>query len=204
MSSPEAEESYRTVASLTRSSPADGELQQKRRLVETTVGRALLSEILTDEGHSVELAENAAQARAASVAVGLRAPMLTAVPGGEAALTDEVGRLGAERVLRVGTVTFTPDDGEVVDAPAGRAELEELTGITFDSELPLPADRVDEVAVHQVPGRPSLMVVGEFTAGGDAGAASEPFAAADPDNARARAETARTVSASSPVSNASA
>lgn len=128
----------------------------------------------------VSAPDPAAQARAASVAVGLRAPMLTAVPGGEAALTDEVGRLGAERVLRVGTVTFTPDDGEVVDAPAGRAELEELTGITFDSELPLPADRVDEVAVHQVPGRPSLMVVGEFTAGGDAGAASEPFAAADP------------------------
>ncbi|MBB0998243.1 hypothetical protein G6024_14310, partial [Dietzia maris] len=64
----------------------------------------------------------AAQARAASVAVGLHAPMLTAVEGGDAALADEVSRLGAERVLRVGQVAFTPDDGEVVDAPGGRPE----------------------------------------------------------------------------------
>ena len=37
--------------------------------------------------------DEAAQATAASVAVGLRAPMLTAVPGGEAGLADEVSRL---------------------------------------------------------------------------------------------------------------
>ena len=35
----------------------------------------------------------ASQARAASVAVGLHAPMLTAVEGGDAALADEVSRL---------------------------------------------------------------------------------------------------------------
>ncbi|MBB1022187.1 hypothetical protein G6030_12955, partial [Dietzia sp. E1] len=37
----------------------------------------------------VSAPDEAAQARAASVAVGLRAPMLTAVPGGEAGLADE-------------------------------------------------------------------------------------------------------------------
>ena len=68
----------------------------------------------------------AAQARAASVAVGLRAPMLTSVPGGDAELAEEIARLGAERVLRVGDVSFEPDDADVVDAPGDRAGLEEL------------------------------------------------------------------------------
>ncbi|MDV8000511.1 hypothetical protein [Rhodococcus sp. IEGM 1408] len=126
----------------------------------------------------------AAQARAASVAVGLRAPMLTAIPGGDDALADEVTRLGAERVLRVGAVTFTPDDGEVVDAPRDRSELEELTGITFDSEVEVPMDRVDDVTVHQLPGSPSLMVAGEFSAGAEPGAepasGARAFAASEP------------------------
>jgi hypothetical protein len=124
--------------------------------------------------------DEAAQARAASVAVGLRAPMLTAVDGGDDALSEELDRVGAERVLRVGEVAFTPDDGEVVDAPTGRSGLEELTGITFDSELEVPADRIDDVTVHQAPGSPSLMVSGEVTAGGEPAAGVEAFSAGGP------------------------
>lgn len=124
--------------------------------------------------------DEAAQARAASVAVGLRAPMLTAVAGGDDALASELDRMGAERVLRVGEVTFTPDDGEVVDAPEDRSELESLTGITFESEQEIPGDRVDDVTVHQAPGSPSLMVVGEFTAGGDTASDVEEFSAGGP------------------------
>ncbi|MFN3602568.1 MAG: hypothetical protein ACK4UY_14395 [Dietzia sp.] len=124
--------------------------------------------------------DEAAQARAASVAVGLRAPMLTAVAGGDDALSGELERMGTERVLRVGEVTFTPDDGEVVDAPRERPELEELTGITFESEQEIPGDRVDDVTVHQTPGSPSLMVAGEFTAGGEPASDVEAFSAGGP------------------------
>jgi hypothetical protein len=106
--------------------------------------------------------------------------MLTAVEGGDAALADEVSRLGAERVLRVGQVAFTPDDGEVVDAPGGRPELEELTGITFDSEVEVPPGRIDDVTVHQVPGTPALMTAGEITAADGAGAAPDPFDSGEP------------------------
>ncbi len=135
------------------------------------------TQLMVDSAPVVVLAapDNAAQARAASVAVGLRAPMLTAVPGGDAALADEVSRLGAERVLRVGQVSFTPDDGEVVDAPGGRAELEKLTGITFDAEVEVPAGRIDDVTVHQAPGAPALMAAGEFTAATGAGDAAATF-----------------------------
>ncbi|EYT63300.1 hypothetical protein H483_0107760 [Dietzia sp. UCD-THP] len=124
--------------------------------------------------------DEAAQARAASVAVGLRAPMLTAVAGGDDALAGELDRMGTERVLRVGEVTFNPDDGEVVDSPEDRADLEELTGITFHSEQQIPGDRVDDVTVHQSPGSPSLMVVGQFTAGGETASDTEQFTAGGP------------------------
>ena len=59
----------------------------------------------------VSAPDTAAQARAASVAVGLRVPMVIAVPEGDEDLAEEISRLGAERVLRVGEVTFEPDDG---------------------------------------------------------------------------------------------
>ncbi|PAY23068.1 hypothetical protein CEY15_09710 [Dietzia natronolimnaea] len=124
--------------------------------------------------------DEAAQARAASVAVGLRAPMLTAVAGGDDALAGELDRMGTERVLRVGEVTFTPDDGEVVDSPEDRADLEELTGITFHSEQQIPGDRVDDVTVHQSPGSPSLMVVGQFTAGGETASDTQQFTVGGP------------------------
>ena len=104
-----------------------------------------------------------AQARAASVAVGLRAPMLTAVPGGDAELSTEIARLGAERVLRVGGVAFDPDDGEVVDAPEDRSELEDLTGISFQSEVEVPEALIDDHVVHQTPGAPALLVSGPAT-----------------------------------------
>ena len=106
------------------------------------------------------------QARAASVAVGLRAPMFTAVPGGDEALSAEIARLGGERVLRVGEVTFEPDDGEVVDAPQGRSELEELTGIAFRSEVRIPESRIDDHVVHQAPGAPALLAVEDATPAG--------------------------------------
>ena len=122
----------------------------------------------------VSAPDTAAQARAASVAVGLRAPMVTAVPGGDDDLAEEMSRLGVERVLRVGEVSFTPDDGEVVDSPDERADLEELTGISFETELEVAEDRLDEVTAEQQPGEPTLMAVGEFTSG----TATEPDAAA--------------------------
>ena len=122
----------------------------------------------------VSASDTAAQARAASVAVGLRAPMVTAVPGGDDDLAEEMSRLGVERVLRVGEVSFTPDDGEVVDSPDERADLEELTGISFETELEVAEDRLDEVTAEQQPGEPTLMAVGEFTSG----TATEPDAAA--------------------------
>ncbi|KAA0919489.1 hypothetical protein [Dietzia sp. ANT_WB102] len=128
----------------------------------------------------VSAPDDAAQARAASVAVGLRAPMLTAVSGAEGALTEELTRLGAQRVLRVGRVAFAYDDGEVVDAPGGRSELEELTGLTFSSEIEVPQGRVDDVTVHLAPGAPSLMTTGQFTAGGDADERAEPFKRGEP------------------------
>lgn len=109
-----------------------------------------------------------AQARAASVAVGLRAPMLTAVPGGGDDLADEVARLAAQRVLRVGEVPFTARDGETVDAPEDREELETLTGITFGPETEVSRDRIDDLTVHLSPDLPTLLTSGEPTAGGGA------------------------------------
>ena len=140
------------------------------------------TQLLVDSAPVVVVAapDDAAQARAASVAVGLRAPMLTAVTGGDDALAAEVSRLGAERVLRVGQVAFTPDDGEVVDAPGARQELEELTGITFGPEVDVPRGRIDDVTVHQPPGEPALMTAGEFSAAEGAGGAAEPFERGEP------------------------
>lgn len=113
----------------------------------------------------VSAPDPAAQARAASLAVGLRAPMLTAVSGAEDEVLEEVERLGAERLLRVGQVDLAPDDVDVVDAPESREDLEELTGIAFASELTVPQDRVDDYTVHQAPGSPSLMLAGQFVPG---------------------------------------
>lgn len=104
--------------------------------------------------------DDAAQARAASVAVGLRAPMLTALPGGGDALAAELDRLGVERVLRVGEADVPAGGRDVVDAPAAREALEDATGISFYDELEVPADRVDDVTVHQQPGSPSLLSAG--------------------------------------------
>ena len=104
-----------------------------------------------------------AQARAASVAVGLRAPMFTVLPAGDAELSAELARLGVERVLRVGDITFEPDDGEVVDAPEDRAELEKLTGISFRSEVEIPESLIDDHVVHQTPGEPALLASGATT-----------------------------------------
>jgi hypothetical protein len=126
----------------------------------------------------VSAPDDAAQARAASVAVGLRAPMLTALPDRDDALADELDRLGVERVLRVGDAAV-PDGGyDVVDAPGDRGALEDLTGITFHDELELPADRLDDVTVHQQPGTPSLLGAGAFAGAGEGG--GEPFVPAEP------------------------
>lgn len=145
-------------------------------------------QLLVDSAPVVVVAapDDAAQARAASVALGLRAPMLTAVPGGDDVLADEISRLGAQRVLRVGHVAFTPDDGEVVDAPGDRSELEALTGITFSAEVEVPRGRLDDVTVHQSPDEPSLLTAGEIAATDaanapdGAGGAAEPFAPGEP------------------------
>lgn len=119
--------------------------------------------------------DEAAQARAASVAVGLRAPMFTAQPGGETELAEEVSRLGAERVLRVGEVTFEPDDGEVVDAPADPQELADLIGVEFGPEVEVDPEDLDDVTARQDPGSPELMTAGELTAGSGASSGDEGF-----------------------------
>lgn len=128
----------------------------------------------------VSAPDEAAQARAASVAVGLRAPMFTAVAGGDADLAEEISRLGVERVLRVGQVTFEPDEGEVVDAPADPEELADLIGVEFDSQVEVDADDLDDVTARQEPGSPELMAVGEFTAGAGTGARTDAFEAGSP------------------------
>ena len=120
----------------------------------------------------VAAADDASQARAASVAVGLRAPMLTAVDGAGDGLTEELDRLGVERVLRVGEAPLDVDGVEVVDAPADREGLEELTGISFHDEQDVPADRVDDVTVHQQPGSPSLLSAGDVAGPADSDAAA--------------------------------
>ena len=132
--------------------------------------------LLLDEAPLVVIAapDDAAQARAASVAIGLRAPMLTEVSGGESALADEVSRLGAERVLRVGEVSFHSDD-EVVDAPADPQELAGLTGVRFGGTVEAGPGRIDDLVVHQQPDSPALITAGEFTAGAGAGAGAESF-----------------------------
>ena len=135
------------------------------------------SRLLLTEAPVVVIAapDDAAQARAASVAVGLRAPMLTEVPGGEAALADEVSRLGAERVLRVGEVSFHSDDDDVVDAPSDLQELADLIGVEFGEPVETVAERIDDLVVHQQPGSPALITAGEFTAGTGADAGGEGF-----------------------------
>lgn len=125
--------------------------------------------------------DEAAQARAASVAVGLRAPMFTARSGGEAELAEELARLGAERVLRVGEVTFEPDDGEVVDAPADPQALADLIGVEFGPEVEVGSGELDDVTARQDPGSPELMTAaGEFTPGSDASGGAEGFEPGSP------------------------
>ncbi len=123
----------------------------------------------------------AAQARAASLAVGLRAPMLTAVSGAEEAVGAELDRLGVERVLRVGDAPV-PDGGrEIVDAPSGRDDVEALTGIRFHDEIDVPADQIDDVTVHQQPGSPSLVSSGGAPAvGGGEEDGVDTFGPSDP------------------------
>ena len=106
----------------------------------------------------VAAADDTSQAVGASAAVGMRVPMLTAVPGADGEVADELHRLGVERVLRVGGATV-PDGIATVDAPGDRAGLEKVTGITFHDETAHPADFLDDATVHQVPEQPALLGV---------------------------------------------
>lgn len=125
----------------------------------------------------VSAPDDAATARAASVAVGLRAPMLTAEKDAGEAVSEELDRLGVERVLRVGDADVPDGSYEVVDAPAGREELEELTGLEFADEQEPAAARVPETVADLDPGEPALLVVGDVP--GPEGAEGEPFSALD-------------------------
>ena len=161
--------------------------QGTRVAVDTDGSGVEATALLLDTAPVVVVAapDAAAQARAASVAVGLRAPMLTSVPGGDAELAEEIARLGAERVLRVGDVSFEPDDADVVDAPGDRAGLEELTGVSFEAEVDVPETRIDDTTVHLSPGAPALMTSGtplsRDTGAGSAGVAdAEPFETGSP------------------------
>ena len=109
----------------------------------------------------------AAQGLAASVAVGLRAPMLTSVDGRADEIAGELGRLGVQRVLTVGDPDLGGSGVEAIPAPGDREALQELTGIDFADEQRFPADRIDDVTVHQDPGAPMLIrVQGGATGGG--------------------------------------
>ena len=66
MSSPEAEETYRTVASLTRSSPADGELQQHHEQ-HSPIGAVEQKLVWDPAAHANRLAELAELAAVAGV-----------------------------------------------------------------------------------------------------------------------------------------
>src|SRR5699024_8722099 len=127
----------------------------------------------------VSASDPASQARAASLAVGLRAPMFTEVPGSPEALTAELERLGVDRVLGVGGAEVATDGIEVVAAPDGREDMEELTGLSFAGEVQIPADRVDDHTVHQAPGSPALLSVGEVPGGQGPAGDAEPFAPRD-------------------------
>ena len=90
----------------------------------------------------------ASQALAASAAVGMRAPMLTAVAGHDDDVKNELERMKVSRVLRVGGATV-PDGIEAVDAPSDREGLQKVTGVTFHDEPAYPSDFVDDVIVLQ-------------------------------------------------------
>src|SRR5699024_9886363 len=90
----------------------------------------------------VSASDPASQARAASLAVGLRSPMFTVVPGSPEALTADRDLLGVDRGLGVGGAEVATDGIEVVAAPDGRDNMEELTGLSFAGELQIPGDRV--------------------------------------------------------------
>ena len=100
----------------------------------------------------------ASQALAASAAVGMRAPMLTAVAGHDDDVKNELERMKVSRVLRVGGATV-PDGIEAVDAPADREGLQKVTGVTFHDEPAYPSDFVDDVIVHQHAEDPAFVTV---------------------------------------------
>src|SRR5699024_12039136 len=57
--------------------------------------------------------------------------------------------------------------------------MKELTGLSFAGEVQIPADRVDDHTVHQAPGSPALLSVGEVPGGQGPAGDAEPFAPRD-------------------------
>jgi hypothetical protein len=100
--------------------------------------------------------DTAGQARAASVAVGLGAPLLLAPsstdPAESAAVRDELARLGPQAVLTVGDqATSWAQQGDpgvpVVAAPADIGEVEDATGRELgDDQAVAPDQLIDAVA----------------------------------------------------------
>ncbi len=128
----------------------------------------------------VAAADDAAQARAVSAAVALRAPMFTAVSGGEGELAGELSRLGVERVLRVGTVGTEHDDDdddiEFVDAPVDPDELADLIGVELGAEIEVGPGQLADLTAGLNPGTPALLSGGELSPGPGVGEGGRPGA----------------------------
>src|SRR5262245_57189418 len=110
----------------------------------------------------------AGQARAASVAVGLGAPLLLAPsstdPAQAAAVRDELARLGAQAILAVGDQATSwarqADLGApVVAAPADIGEVEDATGRELgDDQAVAPDQIIDAIAALEADRTPLLAV----------------------------------------------
>jgi hypothetical protein len=138
-------------------------------------------------------ADVAAQARAASVAVGLGAPLLlapaSADPAQSAPVRDELARLGPQAILTIGdAATGWAQQGDlgvpIVAAPADIGPVEDATDREFGNDQPVAADRLIEAVASLEPHQTPLLTVTAADAGADAGTTStggegEPSSAAD-------------------------
>ncbi|MBD8507813.1 hypothetical protein HT102_15090 [Hoyosella sp. G463] len=105
--------------------------------------------------------DGAALVRAASLAVATSVPMLPIDPADGSAVLEEIERLGAGSVLAVGEM---PDLGtvSVIQAPAGRADLEEMIGRGLDErDVPGTADSLDAIAAIDGEDATLLSLAGE-------------------------------------------
>jgi hypothetical protein len=116
----------------------------------------------------------AGQAPAASVAVGLGAPLLLAPsstdPEQSAAVRDELGRLGPQAILAVGDKAMSwAQQGDlgvpVVATPADLGPLEDATGRELADDQAVAPDQLVDAVADLDPDRTPLLAVGTAPAG---------------------------------------